>query len=99
MFLKTFKAPAWMANAVIYQIFPDRFFNGNKANDPVNGTRYGYVTVYLHKRWSELPVPGGSDFFGGDLQGVIDKLPYLHNLGVNAIYLNPIFLGAVEPQV
>ena len=93
VYLKSFKAPSWMSKAVIYQIFPDRFYNGDKANDPVTGTRYGYVTVYFHKKWTDLPLPGGSDFFGGDLQGVIAKLPYLHSLGVNVIYLNPIFLA------
>ncbi len=93
VYLKSFKTPSWMTKAVVYQIFPDRFYNGNKANDPVTGTKYGYVSVYFHKNWSDLPRPGGSDFFGGDLQGVIDKLRYLHGLGVNVIYLNPIFLA------
>jgi glycosidase len=92
VYLKSFKAPPWMSKAVVYQIFPDRFRNGNKKNDPVTGTRYGYLTVYFHKNWNDLP-QGGSDFFGGDLQGIIDKLSYLHGLGVNTIYLNPIFLA------
>jgi glycosidase len=93
VYLKSFTTPSWMTKAVVYQIFPDRFFNGDKRNDPVNGTKYGYLTVKFHKKWSDLPQPGGNDFFGGDLQGVIDKLPYLHALGVNTIYLNPIFLA------
>ncbi len=95
VYLKSFHTPAWMRNAVVYQIFPDRFFNGNTKNDPKNGTRYGYITVRFHKHWSDLPdQPScGCDFFGGDLQGIIDKLGYLHKLGVNVIYLNPIFLA------
>ncbi|HZT96779.1 MAG TPA: glycoside hydrolase family 13 protein, partial [Chloroflexota bacterium] len=93
VYLSSFKTPAWMRKAVVYQIFPDRFYNGNPKNDPVSGTRYGYLTVYKHKSWSELPIAGGYDFFGGDLQGIIDKLGYLHKLGINALYLNPIFLA------
>ncbi|HEV3309561.1 MAG TPA: glycoside hydrolase family 13 protein [Chloroflexota bacterium] len=101
---KSFQTPAWMAKAVIYQIFPDRFYNGTPSNDPRNGQKFGYITVIKHKSWNELPVEDGRctalglnnyncDFFGGDLQGVIDKLGYLHELGINVIYLNPIFLA------
>lgn len=104
LYLGSFHAPSWMTNAVIYQIFPDRFYDGNKSNDALEktGTEYGYVDTYFHKRWSETPFDGppcgwsqcySSDFYGGDLQGVIDKLPYLHELGITAIYLNPIFLA------
>lgn len=95
VYLKSFHAPAWMIKAIVYQIFPDRFYNGDPSNDPVSGTRYGYITVHFHKNWADLPdQPScGCDFFGGDLQGVIDKLPYLHRLGVNVVYLNPIFLA------
>lgn len=70
--------PAWIADAVVYQIFPERFCNGDPANDPA-GTA----------AWGDLPTR--ENFFGGDLQGVLDKLPYLQDLGVNLIYLNPIF--------
>jgi glycosidase len=90
-----------MQDAVIYQVFPDRFRNGNIANDPVDGTTvYGANTcsggacvVDLHSNWNDLPnMPSfGVDFFGGDLQGVIEKLDYLQDLGVNVIYFNPIF--------
>jgi cyclomaltodextrinase / maltogenic alpha-amylase / neopullulanase len=98
VYLSTFRTPSWMRNAVIYQIFPDRFYDGNKANDSYvkTGTVRGYITDYFHKNWSDTPQDGppySSDFFGGDLQGVIDKLPYIHKLGVNVIYLNPIFLA------
>ena len=95
VYLSSFRAPSWMRDAVVYQIFPDRFYNGDTSNDPVDGTKHGYITVHFHKNWTDLPdQPGcGCDFFGGDLQGVIDKLSYLHALGVNVIYLNPIFLA------
>jgi len=72
--------PSWAADAVFYQIFPDRFYNGCPENDP-HGTR----------PWEELPTP--ANFFGGDLQGISQKLDYLQHLGVNALYLNPIFVA------
>jgi cyclomaltodextrinase len=70
--------PAWVQDAIFYQIFPDRFANGDPGNDPVN----------VHP-WGEKPTAW--DFQGGDLQGVIQHLDYLVDLGINAIYLNPIF--------
>lgn len=73
-----FKSPDWVQNAVFYQIFPDRFHNGNSDNDPENVCRWG-------------DKPTRDNFFGGDLAGIIRKLPYLEELGVNALYLNPIF--------
>ncbi len=98
-----YDTPEWMRNAVVYQIFPDRFRNGDPANDPVDGadTFYGELPLIFHETWNEPPVnpraPGefqniwGSDFFGGDLAGITEKLDYLAGLGVTAIYLNPIF--------
>jgi glycosidase len=78
---------------VIYQIFPDRFSNGDTANDTaVMDPQYDDVHPVIHQSWNEAPL-GGSDFFGGDLQGIVDKLPYLKDLGVNTLYLNPIFLA------
>ncbi|HUI10306.1 MAG TPA: alpha-amylase family glycosyl hydrolase [Bacteroidota bacterium] len=71
-------APSWVRDAVFYQIFPERFANGDTANDPA-GT----------ERWGGTPTPG--NFFGGDLRGIIGRLDYIASLGVNAIYLNPIF--------
>lgn len=88
-----FKAPAWAPRAVIYQIFPDRFYNGDPSNDrAVMDPQYDGVHPVIHTSWSDPPL-GGSDFFGGDLQGILDKLPYLKDLGVTALYLNPIFLA------
>jgi cyclomaltodextrinase / maltogenic alpha-amylase / neopullulanase len=73
--------PEWVRDAVFYQVFPDRFANGDPANDPPNV-----------RPWNEKPSAWG--FHGGDLQGLIDRFDYLLDLGVNAIYLNPIFLSA-----
>ena len=110
-----FQPITWMKNAVIYQIFPDRFFNGNQANDPTGSApRYGYppdpLDQILHMSWLSLPEgycrnyinpaqpctesPRGRDYFGGDLQGITAKLDYLKGLGVNTLYLNPIFDSA-----
>ncbi len=95
----TFHAVSWARNMVIYQIFPDRFYDGDPSNntlgmDPV----YGGEHPIVHTNWNDLPIvyptPGyDEDFFGGDLRGIIDKLPYLKSLGVNTLYLNPIFLA------
>lgn len=70
--------PDWVRDAVFYQIFPDRFRNGDAANDPP-----GTVP------WPSAPTR--DNFFGGDLAGVLERLPYLEDLGVNALYLTPIF--------
>src|SRR5215208_3901907 len=73
--------PSWVKNAVFYQIFPDRFANGDRSNDPANV-----------RPWGSPPTVRG--FQGGDLLGITQKLDYLADLGINAIYLNPIFLAA-----
>ncbi|MBN1640470.1 MAG: alpha-amylase [Anaerolineae bacterium] len=100
-----FETPAWIKDAVIYQIFPDRFFNGDPKNDPEPSDPTVYGNPVQIRDWEELPEgycrayedvacdegPLGRDFFGGDLQGVKDKLDYLADLGVTAIYFNPIF--------
>jgi cyclomaltodextrinase / maltogenic alpha-amylase / neopullulanase len=70
--------PAWVKDAIFYQIFPDRFENGDTSNDPANIVP-----------WGSKPTP--FTFFGGDLQGIIQRLDHLTELGINAIYLNPIF--------
>ena len=69
----------WMRNAVFYEIFIDRFYQGeNKKNDD-----------YINLKWGEIPNP--QSFAGGDLRGIIQKLSYLKELGINALYLTPIF--------
>jgi glycosidase len=70
--------PSWVKDAIFYQIFPERFANGDPSNDPPGV-----------QPWGGKPVR--DNFFGGDLQGIIDHLDYLAGLGVTAIYLNPIF--------
>ena len=90
-----FRTPDWAKGAVIYQIYVDRFYNGDKTND-VKDNEYAYlgVTAKAVKDW-DSPVDNLDvcNFYGGDLQGVIDKLDYLKDLGVDAIYFNPIFVS------
>lgn len=74
-----FKAPEWVKKTVWYQIFPERFANGDTSNDPVGTLPWGSKD------------PATTDFFGGDLQGVIDHLDYLVDLGITGIYFCPIF--------
>jgi len=99
----------WARQAVWYQIFPDRFRNGDPSNDPT--ADYSRVPEKIRSRWSVIPwtkewyaltdwerelagdVYGTNAHrrYGGDFQGIIDKLDYLKDLGVTAIYLNPVF--------
>lgn len=90
-----FHVPAWAEGAVMYQIFVDRFSNGDTSNDVLTG-EYDYMgkPVLGIWDWDQPPTSKGyREFYGGDLQGVIDRLDYLEELGVEAIYLNPIFLS------
>ena len=94
-FIPGFKVPDWAKGAVIYQIFVDRFCNGDTSND-VEDNEYYYIQQHSHKvpYWGQYP--SGFDvanFYGGDLQGVMNKLDYLQDLGVDAIYFNPIFVS------
>ncbi|AUX09029.1 cyclomaltodextrinase/maltogenic alpha-amylase/neopullulanase [Halalkaliarchaeum desulfuricum] len=70
--------PEWVSDAVFYQIFPERFANGDPDRDPDDV-----------EKWGELP--DRDSFFGGDLQGIVDNLDYLDGLGITALYLTPIF--------
>ncbi|MGN6384133.1 MAG: glycoside hydrolase family 13 protein, partial [Dyella sp.] len=91
-----FTTPAWMKNGVMYQIFPDRFYNGDTNNDVQTG-QYCYKGHCTEKHaWGTSVYATGGDnnlvFFGGDLAGVDQKLGYIKNtVGANIIYLNPIF--------
>lgn len=90
-----FFTPDWAKGAVIYQIFVDRFYNGDKSNDVENG-EYAYIGEQVSKveDWNKYPAfMGIREFYGGDLQGVWDKLDYLEYLGVEVIYFNPIFVS------
>jgi glycosidase len=73
--------PDWAKNAVFYQIFPERFCNGDPSNDPQGVQPWGGTPTF-------------NNFMGGDLQGVTQKLPYLKQLGVTALYFNPIFTSS-----
>ncbi len=83
----------WFKGGVMYQIMPDRFYSFEKDD-------YCHKNGYMHKNWDEhpayLPVHGrilNNDYFGGNIKGIIAKLDYIKELGVKAIYLNPISLA------
>ncbi|MGL4742425.1 MAG: glycoside hydrolase family 13 protein, partial [Sarcina sp.] len=92
---KDFKVPDWYKQGVIYQIFVDRFYNGND-----DGTvTHPKENSFIYSKWDDNPLyirdSSGRierwDFYGGNLKGVLKKLEYLKTLGVNIIYFNPIF--------
>jgi len=88
-----FTPPKYLTDGIMYQIFPDRF---HRSRPPVSKRK----DLYLHENWDDLPLVGqdprsgdhlAADFFGGDLEGIRQKLPYLKELGITLLYLNPIF--------
>lgn len=101
----------WHKNAIWYQIFPDRFYNGDVSNDPNIESLVGVWPWEKQSEWEISPwnadwyefqtweIANGQDYryqfqlrrYGGDIEGIIQKLDYLQNLGINAIYLNPVF--------
>ncbi len=88
----TFETPDWAKHAIWYQIFPERFRNGDPSNDPPN------TQAWTSKWFAKHPGETGKFYsdvwarrYGGDIQGIRQELPYLRSLGINAIYLNPIF--------
>ncbi|MDP3177270.1 MAG: alpha amylase N-terminal ig-like domain-containing protein, partial [Spirochaetaceae bacterium] len=101
--IPNYKVPAWMKGAVLYQIYVDRFANGDPSNDPLtNEYMYDNWPSVRVEDWNALPdattpyAKGGNrtrEFFGGDLEGIIQKLGYLKDLGIDGIYLNPIFVS------
>ncbi|MCD8231190.1 MAG: glycoside hydrolase family 13 protein [Clostridiales bacterium] len=91
-----FSTPDWSKGAVMYQIFTDRFYNGDPTNDVKSGEYY-----YINRQTKEVDFweahPEDFDvanFYGGDLEGVYQKLDYLEQLGVEVIYFNPLFVSA-----
>lgn len=80
---KPFKVAAWVPGSVFYQIFPDRFENGDKKNDPENLTAW-------------TAAPKGDSWMGGDAAGVAKRSSYLADLGIDAIYFNPVFASPVN---
>ena len=90
-----FRTPDWAKGAVMYQIYVDRFYNGDKSNDVVDN-EYAYlgVTSKAVKDWSApVELLDVCNFYGGDLKGVIKKMGYLKRLGVDVIYFNPVFVS------
>lgn len=90
-----FSTPDWAKGAVMYQIFTDRFYNGDKSND-VETNEYYYIWDYSQRvtNWDKYPANMGvREFYGGDLQGVMDKLDYLQDLGIEVVYFNPLFVS------
>lgn len=93
--IRDFVTPDWAKGAVMYQIYPDRFCNGDRSND-VKTNEYLYLKRMVEQVRNWDTPPSATDvnhFYGGDLQGVIDKLDYLEDLGVEVIYFNPIFVS------
>ena len=91
-----FKTPNWAKGAVMYQIYVDRFCNGDKSNDVLTN-EYQYINDKVHRveDWNRYPQSMDvREFYGGDLQGVMDKLDYLSDLGVEVIYFNPLFVSS-----
>lgn len=90
-----YRVPDWMRGAVIYQIYVDRFCNGDQSNDVLTD-EYEYLGLHAQRveDWNSLPQNMDVHrFYGGDLKGVLDKLDYLEELGINVIYFNPLFVS------
>lgn len=90
-----FSTPDWAKGAVMYQIYTDRFYNGDPSND-VETNEYYYIGGYSSrvKDWGKYPATMGvREFYGGDLRGVMGKLDYLQDLGVEVLYFNPLFVS------
>ena len=97
-----YQTPEFLRHAVVYQIFPDRFFRDEKAGHPGRSRKIkaAHPEAVFHKKWDEAPlldldpITGDNralDFFGGTLRGIAEKLDELQELGVTVLYLNPIF--------
>ena len=94
VYANNYTTPDWLAGGIIYQIFPDRFYNSGIKKQNVPEDRF------ICKDWNKRPEHNydknnicrlGNDYYGGDLKGIEHKLDYLKELGINCIYLNPIF--------
>lgn len=88
-----FTVPQWFKNSVVYQIYVDRFYNPyqsvlNPRSGALVHANWGDKPYYIKDEYGKI---AAYDFFGGNLAGIIEKLPYLQSLGISAIYLNPIF--------
>lgn len=107
IYREDYKTPDWMKQGVVYQIFPDRFLNGNWSNDQAETIGRNQLTYEFYNQWYSIPEnpaimnqanykgtkgdgQWGNEIYGGDLEGIIQRLDYLKSLGVNVLYLNPI---------
>ncbi|MDE2276873.1 MAG: maltodextrin glucosidase [Burkholderiales bacterium] len=92
------RPPAWVAEQVVYQVFPDRYARGGTPVDRRGETLYGAQRqAVVQAEWGAPidPHQAANTFYGGDLPGLVQRLPYLHDeLGVSALYLNPVFCAA-----
>lgn len=88
-----FTTPDWLAGGIIYQIFPDRFYNSGAEKVNIPEDRYICDDWYKQPEYRQSgdKLRLSNDYYGGDLKGIEEKLPYLKSLGVTCIYLNPIF--------
>ena len=94
----SFDTPHWVRNGVAYQIMTDRFFRG-VGTEALLHSKDSLPGITLHDTWDEVPGyihgrwqgTGNEDFFGGNLEGIRQKLSYLRDLGITVLYLNPIF--------
>lgn len=95
VFDKNFNTPDDFKGGIIYQIFPDRFSRSGKKKTNVPGDRIMREDIFAQPYWKcdENGEIKNNDFFGGDLKGIEQKLDYIASLGVNCIYLNPIFMA------
>jgi len=93
--ISDFECPRWVYGRTFYQIFPDRFHNGDETTTPIDGSKSSYGAQIRRMDWNAKPLEYDEgrclDFFGGDLPGIGEKLDYLESLEINALYLNPIF--------
>ena len=100
-----YSVPAWARDAVYYYIFPERFRNGDRRNDPKPGVdKFHDKTVEFHANWNDKPWRPHSgdgsddeysnDFFGGDIAGIVEKLDYIKSVGANTLYITPMFTAA-----
>ena len=89
--------PQWVADQIFYQIFPDRFARSQSREAAQDNVYYHHAAGHdiVRREWDEplTAQAGGSTFYGGDLDGISEKLPYLKTLGVTALYLNPVFIA------
>ena len=97
-FNESVPAQAWYQNAVVYQIFPDRFYNGFEHGEVLGKKENSFIYATHNDKPIYIKDQNGDvirwDFFGGNFAGIVKKIPYLKKLGINALYLNPIFLAS-----